>query len=152
MVIYRIARADHIRDLSGIGPRLYGGRWNPKGISVVYASESRALAALEFYVHLSRNAIPPHLAIASIEILDKASRVDLRVADLPRDWRTYPAPRELAAIGAEWVRSGKSLLLRVPSAVMPPEYNILINPAHPESKGIRIARIEQYTTDHRLLP
>jgi RES domain-containing protein len=151
MVLYRIAKKGYSRDLSGTGPRLYGGRWNPKGISVVYASETRALAVLEFFVHLSRPVILPGLCVVSIEIPDTVTRKEITVADLPGGWRAYPAPPELATIGAEWVSSGESLLLRVPSAVMPPECNVLINPAHLEMKNVHILEIEKYVLDQRLI-
>jgi RES domain-containing protein len=150
MVLYRIAQTAYIGDLSGSGPRLYGGRWNPKGIGVIYTSESRALAALEFFVHLSRTVIPPGLSLASIEIPDKASRKERTMEELPRNWRSYPAPLELADIGASWISSKKSLLLRLPSVIMPPEKNVLINPAHPEMTGVRIIKVEPYSPDPRL--
>lgn len=151
MIVYRIVKSAHARDLSGTGPRLYGGRWNPKGVSVIYTSESRALAALEFYVHLSRAVILPGLSVVSIEISDSVFMKEIAVADLPKNWRTYPAPPELAAFGAEWVRSRDSLLLRVPSVVMPPECNVLINPVHPEMKEVQIIEIEEYVLDQRLI-
>lgn len=151
MVVYRIVKGAYTRDLSGTGPRLYGGRWNPKGVSVIYTSESRALAALELYVHLSRTVILPGLSVVSIEIPDGVSTKEIAAVDLPKDWRTYPAPPELAAIGAEWVRSKESLLLRVPSAVMPPERNVLINPMHAEMKGVQITEIEEYVLNQRLI-
>ncbi len=150
MVVFRIAKSAYIGDLSGSGPRLYGGRWNPKGIGVLYASESRALAALEFFVHLSRTIIPPGLSLASIEIPDKASAKEITMEELPRNWRSYPAALELADIGSSWIRSKKSLLLRLPSVIMPPEKNVLINPAHPEMIGVRIIEVEPYSPDPRL--
>src|SRR5512144_2358788 len=108
MIVYRISKRAYARDLSGTGPRLYGGRWNPKGVSVIYTSETRALAALEFYVHVSRRPLLPDLWIISIKISESASKKEIAVADLRMDWRSYPAPLELAAIGAEWARSGGS--------------------------------------------
>ena len=150
MVLYRIAKTDYIGDLSGSGPRLYGGRWNPKGMGVIYTSESRALAALEFFVHLSRTVIPPGLSLATIEIPDKASAKEITAEELPRNWRSYPAALELADIGASWIRSKKSLLLRLPSVIMPPEKNVLINPAHPEMTGVRIIKVDLYSPDPRL--
>jgi RES domain-containing protein len=152
MVLYRIAQTTYIRDLSGSGPRLYGGRWNPKGIGVIYTSESRALAALELFVHLSRTVIPPGLSLASIEIPDHASGKEITMEELPRNWRSYPAPLELADIGASWIWSKKSLLLRLPSVIMPPEKNVLINPAHPEITGVRILKVDPYSPDPRLIP
>lgn len=150
MVLFRIAKTAYARDLSGSGPRLYGGRWNPKGIAVVYASENRALAALEFFVHLSRAVILPDLSLVSIEIPESVGRKEVLVADLPRRWRDYPAPPELAVIGETWVRSKESLLLRLPSALMPPEGNVLINPAHPEISQVHIIEVVEYSLDQRL--
>jgi RES domain-containing protein len=150
MTLFRIAKNEFIRDLSGTGPRLYGGRWNPKGMGVIYTSESRALAALELFVHLSRTIIPPSFSLASIEILDTASIKKITLEELPRYWRSYPPPTKLAALGASWIRSKESLLLRVPSVIMPPEGNILINPAHPEMTCVRILKVEAYSPDPRL--
>jgi len=152
MVLYRIAKTPYIRDLSGSGPRLYGGRWNPKGVGVIYTSENRALAALELFVHLSRVVIPPNLSLASIKIPDTASIKEITLKELPRNWRSFPAPPELAEIGASWIMTKGSLLLRVPSVIMPPEINVLINPAHPEMIGVRIKEVEPYSPDHRLMP
>jgi RES domain-containing protein len=150
MVLYRITKTAYSGDLSGSGPRLYGGRWNPKGMGVIYTSESRALAALEFFVHLSRTVIPPGLSLASIEVPDQASVKEITLKELPPNWRSYPAPPELADIGASWIRSKKSLLLRLPSVIMPPEKNVLINPVHPEMTGVRITKVEPYSPDPRL--
>lgn len=151
MAVYRIVKSSNSRDLSGIGPRLYGGRWNPKGLGAIYTSENRALAALEFYVHLSRAVMLPDLHLVSIEIPDFVSRKEIAVTDLPKNWRTYPAPPELAATGSEWLMSRESLLLWVPSAIMPRERNVLINPAHPEMKEVRIIEVEEYVFDQRLV-
>jgi RES domain-containing protein len=152
MMLFRIAKTAYARDLSGSGPKLYGGRWNPKGISVIYTSENRSLAALEFYVHLSRAIILPGFSLVSIEIPETVSRKEVALEELPRGWRSYPAPPELAVMGAAWVRSKESLLLRVPSSVMPPEGNVLINPAHPEMSHVRIIAVVEYTLDQRLRP
>jgi RES domain-containing protein len=151
MVLYRIAKTPYIRDRSGSGTRLYGGRWNPKGVGVIYTSENRALAALELFVHLSRAVIPPNLSLAAIKIPDTASIKEITLKELPRNWRSFPAPPELANIGASWIRSKDSLLLRVPSVIMPPEMNVLINPAHSEMIGVRIIEIEAYSFDKRLI-
>jgi RES domain-containing protein len=151
MIIYRIAKADFVRDLSGSGARLYGGRWSPSGIPVVHASENRALAVLEYYVHTSRRLIPPGLSIASIEISDSASVKNVIIADLPPDWKEYPAPLALQDIGREWVKSGESLILRVPSAQVAAEHNILINPSHPEMLHVRIKEVEDFVYDRRLM-
>jgi RES domain-containing protein len=151
MRVYRIAKNKYIHDLSGTGARMYGGRWNDKGIAVVYTSESRALATVEYLVHLPLSIIPTELSIASIEIPDDASREEISTSELPANWRDYPAPLELAELGTHWALTNDTLLLRVPSAVVNHEFNILINPSHSEMKQVTIAHIEEYRFDQRLL-
>lgn len=151
MIVYRIAKTRHIRDLSGMGARLYGGRWNNKGIAIVYTSENRSLATVEYLVHVPMSLIPGDLSIASIKIPNSIKPKDVSPGDLPNNWRDYPPPPELAEIGAKWALSIDTLLLRVPSAVVENEFNILINPQHPDIKRITISKIEHFRFDTRLL-
>lgn len=151
MIVYRIAKTIYVRDLSGIGTRLYGSRWSPPGIPVVHTSESRALAALEYYVHTAGHRMPPGISIASIEIPDSAPIKNIDVKALPPDWKSYPAPLILQDVGMKWVKSGDSLLLKVPSVQTPPECNVLINPAHPEMITVRIIKVEDFYYDQRLI-
>jgi RES domain-containing protein len=148
--VYRIALAKNVRDLSGKGARLTGGRWNTRDMPVIYTSESRSLAAMEFLVHVSLADIPPELKIVSIGIPDSNVPKQIEPPDLPENWRKNPAPFLLADIGAKWVLSMESLLLRVPSAVMLHEYNILINPLHHDMKVVRIIEEEAFIYDERL--
>ena len=150
MFVYRIAKKKYIRDLSGIGARLYGGRWNRKGIGIVYTSESRALALVEFLVNIPFSMLPSKLCIATVEINDKIRPVEITLGDLPKNWRIFPASEELAEIGSKWAVSSKSLALRVPSAVVPHEFNILLNPSHQEMKNVTIANVEGLEMDKRL--
>ena len=151
MIVYRIARTRFIRDLSGTGARLYGGRWNRKGIAVLYTSESRALATLEYLVHAPFLAAPSDLSLAALAIPESVSISEINVADLPDNWRDYPAPPALAELGTRWVLASDTLLLRVPSVVVPDEFNILINPSHPDIEGVTIHHIEGFSLDSRLL-
>ncbi len=149
--VFRIAKTRRIRDLTGTGARKYGGRWNDKGISVIYASESRSLAAVEYLVHVPLSILPTDLSIARLEIPDAAIPKQILINDLPVNWRDYPAPRELAELGTNWVLENDSLLLRVPSVVVANEYNMLINPEHPNSGDVTITHIESFAFDPRLL-
>ena len=151
MIVYRIAKTRHISDLSGIGARLYGGRWNNKGIGIVYTSENRSLATVEYLVHVPISIIPGDLSIASIQIPNLIKPKDVLPSDLPNNWRDYPPPPELAEIGTKWALSNETLLLRVPSAIVENEFNILINPQHPDMKRISILQFEKFTFDKRLL-
>ena len=150
MLVYRIATSTHVNDLSGEGARLHGGRWNHRGTAVIYTSESRSLSAVELLVHVSLSFAPTDLKMATIEVPDEPAPEVVDVAALPPNWRDFPAPPELADLGTSWARSGRSLLLRVPSAVVEREHNILINPAHPDIARIALAGVEDFRLDRRL--
>jgi len=130
---------------------LHGGRWNRKDIPVVYASENRSLATLEFWVHVPLSILPSNLSIACLDISDDIVVEQISIADLPKNWRDYPAPPELADLGSEWAMAMRSLLLRVPSVVVPDEFNALINPKHPDMNRVVISSVESYMFDRRLL-
>jgi RES domain-containing protein len=149
-VVYRIAPAKHARDLSGEGARLSGGRWNNKNTAVIYTSESRSLAALEYLVHVALSDMPTGIKIVSIGIPKPMLPKQIDPSHLPDDWRTGPPPYALADMGTKWAVSGESLLLRVPSVVVAHEFNIIINPLHPDMKSIRILEVEDFIYDERL--
>lgn len=151
MNVYRIAKAKNIYDLSGAGARIYGGRWNLKDTPVIYTSESRALACIEFFVHVDAIIDLINLKIAAIEIPDDIKPKEVLLSELPKNWRSYsPPPLELAELGARWARKGETLLLRVPSAVVEHEYNMIINPVHPDVKRIVLKHVEDFIYDDRL--
>jgi len=151
MKLFRIARASHINDLSGTGARLYGGRWNDKGVAVIYTSESRSLAALEYLVHVTMRTAPSDLNIIEFDIPDHVDIQQIDAVDLPPAWESHPPPESLRKTGSDWARSNKSLLLRVPSAVIEEEFNVLINPMHPDIKLVKIFSPERFAFDGRLL-
>lgn len=139
------------RDLSGTGARLHGGRWNPKGISVVYAAESRALATVEYLVHVPLSLLPRDLQMVTVHIPDWITPKTIAIADLPANWRDYPAPPELAELGRQWTRAQETLVLRVPSAAVEQEWNVLLNPLHPDMPHVTVVQVEPYRFDSRLL-
>ncbi len=151
MKLYRISATKHIKDLTGTGARIYGGRWNYPGFPVVYTSSSRSLAALEFLVHVPMALAPKNLSIAVIETPEQTHMKEITSSDLPKNWRTYPPPGQLAETGTEWLKSKSSLLLKIPSAVMQEEYNILINSMHEEMNLVTIESIEKFSFDSRFL-
>ena len=151
MIVYRIAKKRYVHDLSGTGARIYGGRWNHKGISIVYASESRSLAIVDYLVHVNLAIVPSGLSISSIRIPDRITPKQISTSDLPANWREFPAPSELAEIGTNWALANETLLFRVPSTVVEHEFNILINPSHPHIKHAKITHTEDCLFDKRLL-
>ncbi len=151
MRVWRLTRERHASSaFSGIGAALYGQRWNGKGIYVVYCASSMALAQLEQLEHISRELAPVDLvSIAAVVPDDAIETVD--VARLPPRWRDEPPPFELSAIGDRWVRTARSLALRVPSAVAPDDWNVLLNPAHERFGEIKIETPREVKLDPRLL-
>jgi RES domain-containing protein len=151
MDVYRISSGLYIKDLTGLGPKSYGGRWNYRGVPAIYTSETRALAALEFLVHVKTRKAD-NLKIATISIQDSIIPMEFRIETLPKGWRDHPPPVKLAALGTDWLKSLKSLMLRVPSAVIPNEVNLIINPMHKDMKYVKIIHVEDFTYDKRLHP
>ena len=151
MLTYRISKEKYINDLSGNGARIYGGRWNHKGSNVIYTSESRALASFEYLAHVPLSMIPNDLCIATIEINTKVTAKIISVNSLPANWKEFPAPNHLAAIGSKWIVENVSLVLQVPSVLVEDEYNILINPSHSDIKYAKIKNVKKYAFDKRIL-
>lgn len=149
MKVYRIAKRQYIKNLSGVGAKKYGGRWNRKGSSVLYTSENVSLAALEMLVHVELQNLPKNLQILVLKISDEVSIRHIDIKDLPKNWRDYPAPGKLAEIGTAWLEKKESLILKVPSVVIAQERNVLINPNHPEFENVKIDKISDFEFDDR---
>lgn len=149
MIVWRLAKGEYAAP-NGEGAKQYGGRWNPPGIAVVYTSESLALAAFEALVHADSDLLPNDLSIFAAKIPDTLSIQSLTAGELPKNWKDLPALSALQLIGEKWVRTNKVVGLRVPSAVIAQEYNILLNPAHPDFSNIRWEKVGPFQWDSRL--
>ncbi|MDO8769868.1 MAG: RES family NAD+ phosphorylase [Burkholderiaceae bacterium] len=134
---------------SGEGARLYGGRWNPKGLALVYTAESRALALLEMMVQDA--PLRARYVLIPAQLPDTVSVTRVEVADLAADWRRLDRRDALQRIGRDWLESGHSAVLAVPSAVLPAEHNYLLNPGHPDFARIIMGEPEALDTDYRLM-
>ncbi len=149
--VWRITKQKHARNaFTGDGARMYGGRWNSPGKLVVYTAESRALALAEILVHLESAAVLSRYVVFQVEV-EESSIVDLDRHDLPKNWRTEPAPKRLQTLGDEWLDSGKSAVLRVPSAIVGGEFNYLLSPLHPHFSKLRIHDPEKFPIDRRFV-
>ena len=150
--LWRICAAKYTSaSLDGEGARLTGGRWNERGTRVIYASESLSLATLEVLVHAPPGQLAAaNLVVVELAVPDRAGTKSVREPELPLNWRKYPGPARLQALGTGWAVGRASLLLRVPSAVIPSEWNVLINPAHPDIALVTIKSIRKFDPDPRL--
>jgi RES domain-containing protein len=150
MEVFRLSKSKFSEDLSGEGSRIFGGRWNSKGIEIIYTSETRSLALAENLVHLPLKKFTSVThSLLAISLPDDYSIKKIFPSQLPKDWNIYPAPASLALIGDQWIKSLESLVLRVPSAAVLGEFNYLINPKHKEFKDIKW-RIENFPYDERI--
>ena len=149
-VVWRLCSAKYAATAySGEGARLYGGRWSPAGLAVVYTSESRALTMLEILANAEETETLFDVAWVLVPAEFPASAVE-KPPRVPETWRQFPHSPETQAFGAEWCRAQRSLALRVPSAVVPGEFNFLLNPAHPDFAKVKIGKAEPFTFDPRL--
>ena len=130
----------------GEGARLYGARWNSPGTRVAYAADSVSLAILEVLVHLQSSQVLPSYSLLGVEIPDDLiERLDPSV--LPRDWKRFPPPASLQAIGDAWVQAGSAAVLRVPSVIVESEGPLrvagangaAIRPRSSPHRGFRVA-------------
>lgn len=132
---------------SGEGARLFGGRWNRVGTPVVYLAEHRSLAVLELLTQDPGATDLAGLLLASVAF--DPSEVE-HLEALPDDWDARPAPASTAALGTEWAESGRSLVLRVPSVVLPAESNYILNPRHPSAARLAYGAAAALSLDPRL--
>lgn len=131
----------------GEGSYRYGNRWNHAGTRVVYLAQSTSLAALEVLIHAESYAELPEYRAFPVEF-DPELVLDL--VELPPDWQQSPAPSSTRSLGSRWASEGQTALLRVPSAVVPWEYNYLLNVQHPDQTRVRIGQPRPFSFDPRL--
>ena len=149
MILYRICSAKYADDLTGMGSRLYGGRWNSVGRSMLYLASSRSLAVLEVLAHLSATNVPLGMVLLTLETPDDSTTVD--VSELPDNWNKYPEPNVLKQIGNSFLDRNEYLLLKVPSALVSEEFNYLMNPMYPKTDKVKITNKSPFNFDERLL-
>jgi RES domain-containing protein len=152
MRVWRIDR-DGRDPLEGLGGLYAGGRWNPKGIPIVYTSAHLSLAILETLVHVEPGTLPENLVAFEIDVPgDEAAHERLPVARMPRDWRAEPPPASTRELGQAWLTDpARGGVLGVPSVVVPRETNYLLNPSHADAARWRVVHREAFRFDTRLV-
>jgi RES domain-containing protein len=115
---------------------------------MVYTATSRALAALEFFVNLEPNEAPDDLLIAAASVPDQCVEL-INLDVLPRNWRGLNNKR-CRDLGSGWAASLRSVALRIPSAVVEGDWNVLLNPKHPEFGKVGIGAAKPFRCDERM--
>ncbi len=153
MFVYRISKKFYCNDLSGIGGGLYGGRWNPRGINMVYTASSIALASLEFLVHNYHLLSTAEICLVKIEVASPLSIVEYPINELPKDWNLQLNHQYATQnIGKAFCLKGDKYMLKVPSAIVPDEFNLLLNPLHTHHTLTKVVEvIDPFVFDQRLI-
>jgi RES domain-containing protein len=147
---YRLCNTAYKDDLSGTGAEMYGGRWNSKGIKAIYCAEHISLALLEILVNISKDDLNPKLDFHLLEfVLQEEWISTLEPNKLKKNWSLDYEYTQY--IGDQFLLSNHNLALRIPSAVVPEEYNLLVNPKHVLSSKFKPKKSRPYKLDSRLI-
>jgi RES domain-containing protein len=153
MRVFRVEREKYLdATLNGVGAALTeGARWNSLNTHLVYTAESRALALLEVSVHINLSEeLPTDRFFVEIDIPEDIGITELSFEELPKNWDAKPPILETQYIGNNFVTQKLAVVLKVPSSIVPPEHNYLINPNHSDSTRIKVISIERLHFDNRL--
>lgn len=148
MTIYRLATAQYADDISGTGAKLMGGRWNERGIPVLYTAENISLAVLEIVVNADRHFIPPTYQLIKLSVPDTVEFSFISKDKLKQHWKDDFEYTQW--MGSEFLKQKKHLALKIPSAVVDEEHNYLFNPQHSDFKKLKITSISSFKFDNRL--
>jgi RES domain-containing protein len=151
LTAWRLIKEKHAKDaFDGEGAGRFGGRWNARGTPVVYLSSSLSLAALELFVHLTAEDARIRLSAIPVSIPNDLAIQELPINDLPEEWRSEPPPDACKVIGSEWAEANETALLKVPSVIVPHEFNYALNPRHPDFSRLNIHKAEPFGFDSRM--
>lgn len=149
MVVFKICREKYSHSLNASGA---SNRWNKKDEFVIYTGSSRSLSTLEMVAHRSYINISSQYKILIILITDESSIKEIDINDLPENWKSIEAYVELQEIVSQWYHSNESLVLKVPSSIIPQEYNYIINTKHPKfATHVILQNVDDFVWDNRLL-
>lgn len=151
MLVYRITKKEYSA-LDGMGG-LYGpGRWHKKGNQIIYTSEHASLAAWEKLAHLAGfENLPADLMLVKIEIPDQINIQNIQPEVLVEGWNGFPYCNETMNFGTSFLRKKEFLALKVPSAIIQDEYNIILNPLHPDIQACNVVESTPFSFDRRIL-
>lgn len=150
LTVYRTVKAKYATEpLATEGARLFGGRWNPRGYPLLYATSSPALALVESLVHQPRVKYEklPKLLLFTLEVPEDITTYPLE--ELPDYWNDESYERTQWIL-RDWLSNPTTLVAAVPSVVVPMSYNYLLNPAHPRFGEIQVIKQEVFPVERRL--
>ncbi len=154
IIAWRFVKQKHASTaFTGEGAKLYGGRWNQQGVAAVYTSDSLSLAVIEQLVHIKpEDIIRLHYCSIKLEIPDSLAIEEIK--SLPADWDADPIPEITKNIGTDWLLSGRTAVLKVPSSIIKVQFNYVLNPLHPDFKKIKVYPPEKFDQGHlrRIIP
>lgn len=143
MVLYRLTKKKYSNELSGIGAAKFGNRWNSKGVEMIYTAENKALSLLEVYVHLDTDTIPNDYILLTIYLPDNVEIFQMK--------QTHNFElKKTRKMGDEFIDKNQFLVMKVPSAIVPGEYNYLLNPDHKDFSKLKIIDSNPFPFDKRL--
>jgi RES domain-containing protein len=148
MIVFRISNELYKNDISGEGAALNGSRWNSKRTRILYTGEYISLVILESLVHLRSLDVPERQYLLQIELPD-SELAEIKESKLKDQWQQHPNYTQW--MGDQFVLANQSLILKVPSAIVPQEHNLLVNPLHAEFKKVKVIKTELLELDKRLL-
>lgn len=143
----KLWRISNYADLSGMGGVRFPARWHSKGRPILYTAEHPAGALTEFLAHMDIEDLPVDFQLLTIEAPDDIQLPAIDLNKLPEGWTANLAATR--AVGDAWLRDGTSLLLRVPSVLVPQALNVLINPMHADAPSLKIISAEKVPLDTR---
>jgi RES domain-containing protein len=146
----RLWRISNYADLTGVGGLKASARWHTKGKAIVYTAEHPAAALVEMLVHVDFADLPETFQLITVEVGAGVATETVERGSLSGGW--IGDLRHTQSIGDAWLRRRSSVLLRVPSAIVPDCVNVLINPGHQDANRIKIAKFEHVPLDARLRP
>lgn len=150
MTIYNIRKEQFAKTLSASG---VANRWNKDDEFIIYTGSSIALSVLELIAHRSAIKIDHQYKLLSIDVkVEEKDIMEIKLSALPANWKSVTSYPELQQLGSDWYRTRKSLLFKVPSALVQNEFNFLINTKHPDFfQKVSIQSTENFEWDNRLL-
>ncbi len=151
LTVWRLVKEKYAGNaFDGEGAHRFGGRWNSRGTPVVYLSASLSLAALELFVHLTAEDARIRFSAIPIGIPGNLAIQELSTDELPKKWRSEPPPNACKILGSTWAQAGEAVLLKVPSVIVPHEFNYVLNPIHPYFARITIHQSQPFGFDSRM--